>query len=120
MANLTRDEMKAVIDRGESVFFRGRDNGLRIATRHEHLPSDADLARQSADPDKVAAAKQLLEERKRAIDAELAALDQPLPPKADDPASPAVAPAPAAAIPAPAVAPAPAPKVEAKPEPKGK
>jgi hypothetical protein len=67
MAEMTLDEMKAVIDAGGSVLVR-KGNGKVLATRHEHLPSEAELAK--GDPAKEAAAREALDARIKLLQAE--------------------------------------------------
>lgn len=60
---LSRVEMAAIIDKGESVMFGGR-----IITHHSHLPSDALLAsgdRTKADPVIAAMREQIAADQKR-------------------------------------------------------
>lgn len=70
MPVMSRDDMMKVLRDGGSVLHGGR------IIAHEHdLPTEADLARHSGNADQVAAAKEALLARKKALDAELAALD---------------------------------------------
>lgn len=79
MAEMTRDEMVAVHQRGESVLFRGR-----LITRPEDLPSEADLSK--GDPAKEAAAREALDDQIRALQATRDSLAAPKPPPVQTPA----------------------------------
>jgi hypothetical protein len=70
MAQLTRDEMAAVIAGGGSVLYEGR-----TIWRAQDLPSEADLAQ--GDPEKEAAASASLQEQIAQLQADLAKLQQP-------------------------------------------
>lgn len=71
MAGLTRDEMKKIIDRGESFFFKGKDNGLRMISTHKDIPSEAELAQATKDPAAILAE---MEGREKALAADQAKL----------------------------------------------
>jgi hypothetical protein len=71
MPGRTLDQMRAFIDRGATVML----DGGRIAASHAELPTEAQLARTSADPDKIAAVKDALRKRRELLDAEIADLD---------------------------------------------
>jgi hypothetical protein len=126
----TREEMEQIIDRGESVFVRTMDGGLKIVHRREDIPPEADLAAVDramaeragasgdnaslikAAADREAAAKAQAEAEIRRLQDQIDKLSAP---KVADP----VAPKPVPPVPPPPVvpvaSPAPAPaKVEAK------
>lgn len=71
MPGLTRDEMAKIIDRGESFFFKGKDNGLRIISTHKDIPSEAELAQASKDPATIVAE---MEAREKSLAVEQAKL----------------------------------------------
>lgn len=68
---MTRDEMIAVVNRGESVLVNGR-----IISRIEDLPSEVDAA--GRDKEKLLAAREGLIARRASLDAEIAAADAQL------------------------------------------
>lgn len=64
-----RAHMKEAIAEGGSVYHRGR-----IITSHEHLPTEADLAK--GDPARAAAVRRELERRKAELDEQIASLGE--------------------------------------------
>jgi hypothetical protein len=88
MANLTRDEMVAVINRGESIILKDpKTNGVRIISRVDDLPSEAELARSGKDAGQIRAAQEALAERIRLLQAEHDSLEEANftpPPKAEE------------------------------------
>lgn len=113
MAQMTRDEMAKVLDEGGSVFYRDKAGALHLISRHDQLPSEADIAAKSGDAKKKAAARAALLESIAAQQEQLAVLDEPEETQ-EEPARPAPKVEPARPAPAPApVAPA-APKAPEK------
>jgi hypothetical protein len=68
--DMTRDEMIAIINRGESVMV-GDGMHRRIVSRIEDLPSEVDAAK--GDKEKLLAAREGLVARRASLDAEIAA-----------------------------------------------
>lgn len=128
MKSLTSQEMKDIVNRGESVFFRTADGGLRIVNRIDAVPSDDEIARANSehlrrlseaagsDPALKADLDRQMKEadarHAQALDAKQAEIDR-LQAQINALKQPVPAPAPAP-VPAPAPAPAPAPKAEVK------
>lgn len=106
MAGLTRDEMTKIIERGESFFFKGKDNGLRIISRLQDIPDEAELALASNDPEKVKQASDLIDAQIKALQDAKASLNQ-APAKVEAKAIPAAVEAKSPEV-------KPAPKPEAK------
>lgn len=70
--DMTRDEMIAIINRGESVMV-GDGMHRRIVSRIEDLPSEVDAAK--GDKEKLLAAREGLVARRASLDAEIAAAE---------------------------------------------
>lgn len=74
MGQLTVEEMKRVIDEGGSVLVH-KGTGKVLATKHEDLPTEAELAQ--GDPMKEAAAREHLDLAIATLQAQRDSLDKP-------------------------------------------
>jgi hypothetical protein len=74
MAELTREHMIKIIEGGASVMLNS-GSACRIVTRIQDLPSVAEFARKSGDPAKVQSAREELEAKIKALQADRDVLD---------------------------------------------